>query len=565
MGLSVSGALHAGRVGAIASLVAACGLGDDDGRTPWVPGASAGADANEDDDADADDDDDAAGPDGGDADACPDDPSKDEPGACGCGVPDDDADGDGTADCEDDCPDDPAKTAPGTCGCGISDGDSDGDGLIDCEDDCPEVSDPGQVDGDGDSVGDACDNCPDIPNAGQLDADTDGVGDDCACNPTPLPCVGGSAGGYYDCNAIDLASRLGLDALSASVANDVWGWTDSETGREYALAGVNNGTAIVDVTAPYCPVYLGKLPTATSNASLRDIKVIGDFMYVVAEADYHGLQIFDLTQLRGVTGPPQTFSATAHYDGHGRAHNVIADVDTGFIFSVGTSSCNGGLHIVDVGDPLAPSFAGCFSEVGYIHDAQCVVYDGPDAEHAGKELCLIANGSLGSISIVDVTNKGTPVELARKNYSGASYAHQGWLTEDHAYFLFADEFDESNSGSFTTTYVFDVRDLDAPTVVGTYLSNVNATDHNLYNFRGYSYQAAYQAGLRVLDLTSVATAGLSEAAFFDTYPEGNGASLSGAFSVYPFFESGTVVVTDQGRGLFVLRPDLPGVGDPPPG
>lgn len=565
MGLSVSGAVHAGRASAVAMVVAGCGFGDDDARTPWLPGASAGGDEGAVDEAgDADDDDDDDADEGG-VDGCPEDPAKDEPGVCGCGVPDDDRDADGTPDCQDACPDDPGKITPGICGCGTSDGDSDGDGLIDCEDDCPDVPDPGQLDGDGDTVGDACDNCPSIPNAGQLDADADGVGDDCACDPTPLPCVGESAGGYYPCQAIDLAARLDLGMLSASVANDVWGWTDAETGREYALAGVNNGTAIVDVTAPHCPVYLGKLPTATTNSSLRDIKVIDDFMYVVAEADYHGLQIFDLTQLRDVTNPPQTFSATAHYDGHGRAHNVIADPDTGFVFSVGASSCNGGLHIVDVDTPLAPTFAGCFSDVGYIHDAQCVVYEGPDVEHSGKELCLVANGSLGSISIVDVTNKAAPVELSRKNYSGASYAHQGWLTEDHAYFLFADEFDESESGSFTTTYVFDVRDLDAPTVVGTYLSTVNATDHNLYNFRGYSYQAAYQAGLRVLDLTSVATADLSEAAFFDTHPEGNGASLTGAFSVYPFFASGTVVVTDMGRGLFVLRPDLPGIGEPPPG
>ncbi len=92
-------------------------------------------------------------------DLCPSDPDKTAPGACGCGVPDDDSDGDGTPNCLDLCPDDPdktapgacgcnvaertcgdlcpedpSKTAPGICGCGVPDTDSDGDGTADCQD-----------------------------------------------------------------------------------------------------------------------------------------------------------------------------------------------------------------------------------------------------------------------------------------------------------------------------------------------------------------------------------------------------------------------------------------------
>ena len=65
-------------------------------------------------------------------DACPDDPDKAGPGACGCGGQDNDSDQDGTADCDDACPEDGAKTAAGECGCGVSDEDADGDGTADC-------------------------------------------------------------------------------------------------------------------------------------------------------------------------------------------------------------------------------------------------------------------------------------------------------------------------------------------------------------------------------------------------------------------------------------------------
>ncbi|HQH27908.1 MAG TPA: hypothetical protein PLP17_10975, partial [Oligoflexia bacterium] len=71
-------------------------------------------------------------------DACPNDPAKTGPGACGCGVADTDSDGDSQPDCLDQCPADPAKTHPGACGCGAPENDSDGDGSADCTDLCPD-------------------------------------------------------------------------------------------------------------------------------------------------------------------------------------------------------------------------------------------------------------------------------------------------------------------------------------------------------------------------------------------------------------------------------------------
>jgi len=53
-------------------------------------------------------------------DCCPNDDTKVDEGACGCGVPDTDTDADTTADCLDGCDDDPAKTSPAECGCGVA-------------------------------------------------------------------------------------------------------------------------------------------------------------------------------------------------------------------------------------------------------------------------------------------------------------------------------------------------------------------------------------------------------------------------------------------------------------
>ena len=184
-------------------------------------------------------------------------------------------------------------------------------------------------------------------------------------------------------------------------------------------------------------------------------------------------------------------------------------------------------------------------------------HDGPDAEHSGKEICF--NSNEDTLTIVDVTNKAAPVQLSRTGYTGHGYTHQGWLTEDKRYFVHDDELDELERGHNTRTYTWDVSDLDAPTLAGHWDANGKAIDHNQYIKGNHTYQANYRRGLRILALTDPASGHLTEAAYFDTYPAADGNSFAGAWSVYPYFESGLVIVSDISRGLFILRPNLDGM------
>jgi hypothetical protein len=59
--------------------------------------------------------------------------------------------------------------------------------------------------------------------------------------------------------------------------------------------------------------------------------------------------------------------------------------------------------MVDIREPLSPKFAGCYSDDGYCHDAQCVNYKGPDARYKGHEICFAYNED--SLTLVDVTDK----------------------------------------------------------------------------------------------------------------------------------------------------------------
>jgi len=370
---------------------------------------------------------------------------------------------------------------------------------------------------------------------------------------------------------VELVSFLPVDQLGGGRGvwvNDVWGWTDPETRRDYALVSRRDGAAFVDVTEPEQPRLVGSLPrTAGSRPSVwRDIKVYNNHAYVVSDgAGAHGMQVFDLTRLRSVTGAPVTFTEDGHYSGIYSAHNVVADTASGFLYVVGANgggeTCGGGLHMVDARNPKQPVFAGCYTDKtganarGYTHDAQCVIYQGPDTRYRGREICVASNEV--EINIADVTDKANPKPIGRSSYPNVAYAHQGWFDESQRYFYMGDEGDElTGKIAGTRTLVWDLAQLDDPIVAREYIGPVMATDHNLFVKGDRVYMANYGSGLRVLDISDRANP--KEVAFLDTAPVGNNeagtsATSSGAWSNYPFFESGLVVFTSVREGLFIVK------------
>ena len=380
-----------------------------------------------------------------------------------------------------------------------------------------------------------------------------------------VPCENGIAG-PFQCDGVDLLSFVPLDefrgidaqAVLGGGTSDLWGWTDPETDDEYVIIGKTNGTAFFRVTNPTNPVYLGEIPnTAAAQLIWHDIKVYEDHAFIVSESNPHGMRVFDLTRLRGVT-EPQTFVEDMRYPLNWAAHNIAINEETGYAYIVGGNEgivvpdhCQAGLHMVDISDPMLPLFAGCYTGDGYVHDTQCVVYRGPDETHHDKEVCF--NSSEDQVSIVDVTDKSNPVVLGRLTYPRSNYTHQGWLTEDQSHFLLGDEGDEQNFAMNTRTLILDVSDLDAPVLRGEHFGTTRAIDHNMYVLDRLVYQSNYRAGLRILDTAKVAEGLLTEVAFFDTLPGANTATFFGTWSNYPYFESGTIAVSGMDEGLFLLK------------
>ncbi len=366
-----------------------------------------------------------------------------------------------------------------------------------------------------------------------------------------VPCENGMAGDF-PCNGFDLLGRVTLAELSANSANDIWGWTDPDTGNEYALVGLNNGTAFVDVSGDE-PLYLGKLPTATNPSTWRDVKVYDNYAFIVSEAAGHGMQVFDLTRLRGLT-EAQNFTADAVYTGIGNAHNIVINEEMGFAYPVGTArndAFNGGAHFVDIQNPLSPTGVGGYGTNGYTHDAQVITYNGPDMDYTGNEIFIGSNEN--EIAIANITDKNAPTEISTISYSNLGYTHQGWFTEDHRFFILGDELDEQDFGFNSRTLIFDMQDLDNPVLHFEYTGPTQAIDHNGYVLGDEYYLANYTAGMRVLDISDIANENMTETGFFDTFPSNDSASFNGVWSVYPYFESGKILINDSNTGLFVVR------------
>lgn len=400
----------------------------------------------------------------------------------------------------------------------------------------------------------------------------------CFMLSTPLlfsqtPCVGGMAGGF-PCNGLTLQGHISIANLGGKAytgsnpmeAQDSWGWTDPQDNKEYALVTLNDGIAFVDISTPTSPRFLGKLKSTVNNSTSwwHDVKVYNNYAYIVSESSGFGMQIFDLTKLRNLStssigGSMRIFTRDGLYTGVSTTHNLIINEDTGYLYLLGSNVNSGGPRILNLNsNPTNPPVAGNMATWGYCHDAQVVVYDGPDPDYQGREIFVGAFSGNKKINIIDVTNKSNPVFISSVTYANKYYTHQGWFTEDKRFFIAGDEVDEETIGINTRTLVFDLNDLDNPTLHYSYYGPTAAIDHNGYVVGNRFYLANYNAGMRVLKVDNLynSTPSMTEINHFDTHPSTDMASFFGAWNVYPFFKSGNIIVSDLDQGLIIVKDPL---------
>ena len=341
-----------------------------------------------------------------------------------------------------------------------------------------------------------------------------------------------------------LASWFPLSAFPGGnlSGNDCWGYV-SPSGRRYAIYGLQKGFGFVEVTNPRNAQYVGYISGATSL--WHDVKVIGQYAYGVSEGGL-GIQVMNLSNIdSGVV----TLTRNQSTSGHSTTHNIASNPATGFLYLCGANIGNGGLVAVSTSDPTRPNVVGAWTG-HYVHDAQVVKYtSGP---YNGKEIAFCFNGSYG-LEVIDVTNKSNMFKIGGSSYPDVSYCHQGWLSEDRRYLYVDDELDEGSKVGVTTTRVFDVQNPASPSYIGSFTTGRPAIDHNQYTANGKIYQANYRSGLQVFSAANPTSP--ERVGWFDTFAGNDDAKFNGAWSCYPYFGDGSVLISDIEGGLFVVEYD----------
>lgn len=384
------------------------------------------------------------------------------------------------------------------------------------------------------------------------------------------PCVGNVSGGF-PCTSVSLLSHLAFDTLRpvSTRANDIWGFNDLNTGREYAFIGIENGVAILDITDPTAPEQVGA-PTGSST-TWRDIEIYQRFdasaqrwrsyAYITADAVQDPLILLDLS------GLPNTVERVNFTSDHRSAHTdyilnsdytygISQTGETPVLAIAGSNLVAGNHRLYSLSDPRAPALLSVSSS-GYAHDlsafpikdarknTQCV-------NAAARPQCqVLTDFNENTVDVWDVSDPTSRQLLASHQYANARFVHSGWWTDDGRYLYVNDELDERDLGLNTTIRVFDMANLRAPVQVGSWVGTTRAIDHNTYVKGNRLYFSNYSEGLTILDITNpVAPVRVGQ---FDTFPATSETGFVGAWGVYPFFASGTVAISDINSGLYLVK------------
>jgi choice-of-anchor B domain-containing protein len=385
-----------------------------------------------------------------------------------------------------------------------------------------------------------------------------------------VPCVANRSGNF-PCQSVSLLSHLAFDVLqpTSARANDIWGYTDLNTGREYAFIGVENGVAILDITDPTAPEQVGA-PTGSST-TWRDIEIYQKFdesaqrwrayAYITADAVQDTLMLLDLSNLpNGVERVNFTSDhRSAHTDymlNSDFTYGIAQSSETPVLAIAGSNLATGNHRLYSLANPLAPALISV-SNSGYAHDltsfpikdarknTQCV-------NAATRPACqVLADFNENTVDIWDVTDPASRQLLVSQAYPNRGFTHSGWWTEDGRYLFLHDELDERDLGLNTTVRVFDMSDLRAPALAGSWVGPTRAIDHNGYVRGNRYYFSNYSEGLTVLDITNPIAP--TRVGYFDTWPATSETGFVGAWGTYPFFASGTIAISDINSGLYLVR------------
>ena len=322
---------------------------------------------------------------------------------------------------------------------------------------------------------------------------------------------------------------IGTYEWNSTEGNDIWGWVSPISEDEYALVGLNDGFACINVSSPSNPTL--EFQIADINSTWRDVKTWGNYAYVTTEADA-GLLIVDLTDMTGNTNwhvsnfTNPTTGASVEFTA---AHNLYID-ENGICYIFGASSATGsspsdGAIFLDVAaNATAPHYLGEWNE-HYIHDGMVR----GDTMYAG---CIYA----GELYVVDVSDKNNPSTLGTHSTPN-NFTHNAWISDDGNFVFTTDE----TSDAYLAAY--DITDCNNIQEVDRIQSNPGSSSipHNTHVDGNFLITSYYRDGTTVHDISQPSN--MVQVAYYDSY-SGSGNGFDGCWGTYPYLPSGIIISSD---------------------
>ena len=318
--------------------------------------------------------------------------------------------------------------------------------------------------------------------------------------------------------------------------SDIWGYTDS-LGGEYALVCLRGGVAIENITNPTTPERVAIIEGPRST--WRDAKTYGQFAYFINESS-GGLHIINLKNLPNTPDTTDSYFWTPIIPELGllsTCHNIYIDEATGYGFLAGCNINNGGVIVIDLfTNPGNPIFVSAAAPV-YAHDV-----------YARDNLIYSSDIFAGAFAIQDMTNMDSIFTVSSQT-TPFLFTHNAWLSDDSKVMFTTDERNNAPIGAYDISDQNNIKLLDEFRPLSSVGEGL--IPHNVHVKNDFLITSYYTEGVIITDANKPDN--LIEVGNYDTFTGGNG-SFNGVWGAFPFFESGTIIASDTGNGLFVFKP-----------